>query len=412
MKKAFTVAALAVAVAAPVAMAQTSVQMYGVLDAGLSRVTGLRGGSQNALVSGIMEGSRLGLKGSEDLGGGWRALFTIEHRLEVDTGGISNRPGSGSQLPDRLSQAELLGLFPALQPAVTGVADLIGSSVGVNLDGRFWDRQAYVGLVTPFGAVLAGRQYTPGYEVAAAFDTLETQSSLSAGQLGSLPPTIDIRLSNTLAYRIVVGPVSAALMGGLGEGSTTTGKFFGGNVIYKSDAFALGAAYNQRENELGQKSLTTAVIGASAKVGPGTLVGQYAMVKDDNPSALSGIAAALAPLTGAPTALVVQNAFVNAFKQDSRLYHVGYRLPLGAHKVYLAYSTLDDRRGANADTASFGAVFTYAFSLRTDLNLALTHFSNKNLAQAAPGQAGSLGGVTASAGADSNALAVGLRHRF
>ncbi len=410
MKKAFTVAALALA--APVAMAQTTVQMYGVLDAGVSRVTGLRGGSQNAVVSGIMDGSRLGLKGSEDLGGGWRALFTIEHRLEVDTGGLSNRPGSGSQLPDRLSQAELLGLFPALQPAVTGVADLIGSSVGVNLDGRFWDRQAYVGVVTPVGAILAGRQYTPAYEVAASFDTLETQSSLSAGQVGSFPPTIDIRLSNTLAYRIVVGPVSAALMVGAGEGSATTGRFFGGNVIYRADAFAFGAAYNQRENELGQKSLTTAVIGGSAKVGPGTLVGQYAMIEDDNPSALSGIAAALTPLTGAPTALVVQNAFVNAFKQDSRLYHVGYRLPLGAHKVYLAYSHLDDRRGSDADTASFGAVFTYAFSLRTDLNLALTRFTNKNLAQAAPGQAGSLGGVTASAGTDSNAMAVGLRHRF
>ncbi len=410
MNKALTVAALALA--APVAMAQTTVQMYGVLDAGLSRVTGLRGGTQNALVSGIMEGSRLGLKGSEDLGGGYRALFTIEHRLEVDTGGISNRPGSGSQLPDRFSQAELLGLFPALQPAVTGVADLIGSSAGVNLDGRFWDRQAFVGLVTPFGGILAGRQYTPGYEVAATFDTLETQSSLSAGQVGSFPPTIDIRLSNTLAYRIIIGPVSAALMAGLAEGSTTTGKFFGGNVIYKTEAFALGAGYNQRENELGQKSLTTAVIGASAQIGPGTVVGQYDMIKDNNPTGLSTIAAALTPLTGAPTALVIQNAFVNAVKQDSRLYHVGYRLPVGTHKVYLAYSHLDDRRGSNADTTSFGAVFTYAFSKRTDLNLALTHFTNNGLAQAAPGQAGSLGGVTDTAGTDSNALAVGVRHRF
>jgi len=42
----------------------------------------------------------------------------------------------------------------------------------------------------------------------------------------------------------------------------------------------------------------------------------------------------------------------------------------------------------------------------------LTHFNNKNLAQAAPGQAGFLGGVTASAGTDSNNWAVGLRHRF
>lgn len=410
MKKALALAALTVAT--PLAMAQTNVQVYGVLDAGLSRVTGLKGGTQNSLVSGIMDGSRLGFKGSEDLGGGYRALFTMEHRLEVDTGGISNRPGSGSQLPDRLSRAELLGLFPALQPAVTGVAGNIGSTAGVNLDGRFWDRQIYLGLVTPVGAVLAGRQYTPGYEVAATFDTLETQSSLSAGQVGSFPPTIDIRLSNTLAYRIVVGPVSAALMVGLKEGSASAGKFYGGNVIYKTDAFAVGLGYNQRDNELGQKSLTSALVGASAKIGPGTLVGQFAAIKDDNPTGLSTIVGSLTPLTGAATALVVQNAFINAVKQDSRLYHVGYRLPMAGHKLYVAYSMLDDRRGSNADTSSFGAVFTYGFSARTDLNLALTRFVNKNLAQAAPGQAGSLGGVTASAGTDSNAFAIGIRHRF
>ena len=115
--------------AAPLAMAQ-SVQIYGVLDAGLSRVTGMAGGTQNALVSGIMDGSRLGFKGEEDIGGGYRALFTLESRLEVDTGGISNRPGSGSQLPDRFTSAPLLGLFPALQPAVSGVAANIGRSLG------------------------------------------------------------------------------------------------------------------------------------------------------------------------------------------------------------------------------------------------------------------------------------------
>ena len=162
----------------------------------------------------------------------------------------------------------------------------------------------------------------------------------------------------------------------------------------------------------GQKSLTSALIGATAKLGPGTLVGQIASIKDDHPTGLSTIAATLTPLTGAATGLVVQNAFVNAVKQDSRLYHVGYRLPVGAHKLSVAYTQLDDRRGSNADTTSFGAVFTYTLSPRTDLNLAMTRFNNKNLAQAAPGQAGSLGGVTASAGTDSNALAIGIRHRF
>ena len=48
-------------------------------------------------------------------------------------------------------------------------------------------------------------------------------------------------------------------------------------------------------------------------------------------------------------------------------------------------------------------------SKRTDLNAVLTHFDNKDLAQAAPGQAGFLGGLTTSAGTDSNSLALGIR---
>lgn len=410
MKKMIAVAALGAV--APFAMAQSNVQVYGILDAGYAHVSGLRGGSQNQLVSGIMDGSRLGFKGNEDIGGGYRALFTMEHRLELDTGGISNRPQSGSQVPDRFSNAALLGLVPALQPAVSGVAGNIGNTLGVNLDGRFWDRQIYVGLVTPFGGFLAGRQYTPGYEVAATFDTLETQSALSGGQVGSFPPTVDIRLSNTVAYRIVKGPISAALMYGLAENSTATGRFIGINGIYRTPAFAAGLAYNTRDNEFGQKSLTSIVAGASAGIGPGTLVGQVMQVKDDNPSGLSSIAAALTPLTGAATARVVQNAFVNAARQDSRVYHVGYRLPMGLHKFYVAYTYLDDRRGTNSDTSSFGAAFTYGFSKRTDLNFVVARFNNKNLAQAAPGQAGMLGGVTASAGTDSTSITVGLRHRF
>ncbi|MEO8279675.1 MAG: porin [Ideonella sp.] len=410
MKKLIAFAALGAV--APFVMAQSNVQIYGVLDAGLAHVTGLRGGSQNQLVSGIMDGSRLGFKGNEDLGGGYRALFTLEHRLELDTGGISNRPQSGAQLPDRFNNAALLGLVPALHPAASGVAANIGNTLGVNLDGRFWDRQIYVGLVTPFGGFLAGRQYTPGYEVAAAFDTTETQSALSGGQVGSFPPTVDIRLSNTVAYRIVQGPISAAVMYGLGEGSTTTGRFIGINGIYRTPAFAAGLAYNTRENEFGQKSLTSSIAGVSVGLGPGTAVGQFMQVKDDNPSGLSSISASLTPLTGAATARVVQNAFVSAVRQDSRVYHVGYRLPMGMHKLYVAYTYLDDRRGTNSDTSSFGAAFTYGFSKRTDLNFVLVRFNNKNLAQAAPGQAGMLGGVTASAGKDSTSVTVGLRHRF
>lgn len=410
MKRILVLGALAAGSSA--AFAQAGVTIYGIVDAGVSRVTGLSGGTKTSLVSGIMEGSRLGFRGNEDLGGGYRALFTMESRLEADTGGISNRPPSLSQIPDRLSNAALLGLPGALQPVVTNVAAQLGSTVGVNLGGAFWDRQVYVGLVTPLGAVLAGRQYTPAYQIGAEFDTLGTQSSLSAGHVAAFPPSVDIRASNALAYRIQQGPISGALMYALGEGSTTTGRLLGAMGMYKGAAFSVGVGYNTRRNELAQKSLTTLSVGASVNVGPGTAFAHVAQVEDDNPTGLSSLAASLTPVVGAPTAGLVRNAYVQALKQDGRVMHVGYKLVMGANTVYLAYSAWNDRRPANADTASYGVAYTYSLSKRTDVNMVLTHFDNKNLAQAAPGQAGFLGGVTATAGTDSNSIALGMRHRF
>lgn len=413
MKKTL-VAAVACAALTPAAWAQSSVTLYGLVDAGYNYVSGLRGGSKHMLASGIMEGSRLGVRVNEDLGSGWRAVATMEHRAEIDIGGISNRPPSGSQTPDRLNQAALLGLPGQLQTAVNLVSAQIGNQIGVNLDNpRFWDRQIFVGLVTPVGAVLAGRQYTPAYEVAASFDTLATQSSLAVGQVSSFPPPVDIRVSNSVQYRIQTGPFSASVMVAAGEGSISTGRLLGAGATYKGSAFSVGAAYNTRENERGDKSLTTAVLGASVPVGPVTIFGLVAKVTDDNPSGLSGIAPALVA-QGAPAAVAgaVQNAFLGAMRQDAYFYQLGAKWVTGPHTIYTAYNLHNDRLPANADSSSFGGVYTYSFSKRTDVNFVLARFVNDNLAQTAPGGAGFLGGVTAYAGKDATNIALGLRHRF
>lgn len=416
MHKAFTLTLLAAASSAAVAQTAipNSVTLYGIVDVGVQRVTGYAKGTDTALVSGIMEGSRFGLRGNEDLGGGWRTIFTLEHRAEVNNGSIGSRPASGAQVPDRLNQAALLGLPAALQPAVSGVAASIGSTLGVNLAGNFWDRQAYVGLVTPYGAILAGRQYTPAYEMSATFDIMGTQSSLSAGQAASIPPSVDIRLSNTLQYRIVLGGLTASAMYGFGgvSGNNSANRFGGVMASYKLGGLLVGAAYNKRNNDLGLDSLESAVVGASYDIGPGKISGMVVKYKDDNPSGVSTIAAGLTPLVGAAGAALVQSAFTEALKQDAQLVHIGYKMTTGPNTFYVAYTSANDKRPANADVASYGLAYTYALSKRTDLNAVLTHFDNKNLAQAAPGQAGFLGGVTKSAGTDSNSVAFGIRHRF
>ena len=405
---------------ASAATAQSTVTLYGLVDAGYNHVTGLKNGSFNGIASGIMEGSRWGLRGTEDIGGGYKAIFTLESRFEADTGSVTNRPASGNQLPDRVGTTVAANLPLALRgPAtqangpISKINDSIGTNAfGVNLAGNLFDRQAFAGLITPFGAFTLGRQYTPAYLTTAAFDASGTQSSLAAGQVASLPAAFDIRLSNTVQYAIQTSGVTATLMYGAGEvaGSSSASRFLGGMVMYKADGFSVGFGHNEKKNEFGQKSLTNNVLGANVNVGPGTIYGMYATIKDENPSGLSpffsptGSLGALAP--------VFQNAYNQAFKQDARLMHIGYKVTSGVHTVVVAYNRLDDKRAVNADTDSYGATYTYALSKRTNLNAVLTRFNNKGQGQVAPGGNGFLGGVTAAAGTDSTNIAFGIRHTF
>lgn len=400
------------------ATGSSSVTLYGIADIGYTRVSGLKAGTVSQISSGIMEGSRWGLKGSEDLGGGYKAIFTLESRIELDTGTSSNRPVTGAQLSDRFSQASLLGLPTALQPAVSAVDGLLANEYGVNVGangGRVFDRQAYLGLITPFGAVLAGRQYTPGYETTAIYDIMGTQSALAAGQIVAFPAVFEIRRSNALAYRFVKDGISGSFMYALGEqaGGADKSRLLGFNANYKTDVFSIGFGYNTTNNELGQKSLASSVLGASMNVGASSKVSTFvARITDDNPASLSAISGALTPSVGAGAAGLVQSAFINAFKQDGVLFHIGYRYMTGPNTIYVAYNTYNDKRAADADVRSYGIGYTYALSKRTDLSAVLTRYDNSANAQVAPGGNGYLGGVTASPGTDSTSMAFGIRHRF
>ncbi|MBB1075903.1 porin [Rhodoferax sp. 4810] len=417
---------------ASLAHAQTGegVTLYGLADVGITSTSGLAAGRVTQVASGIMEGSRWGIKGTEDLGGGYKAIFTLEARVELDTGANSSTPISGGQLSDRYSNAVLLGLpaqfagvpittqqiltgYPGNSGLVPGLASQI---YGVNIGpygNRGFDRQAFVGLITPVGAVLAGRMYTPAFETNAMFDTMQTQSGLAAGQIVTFPSILEIRKSNALAYRIAKDGFAGSLMyalGDNGEAANDASKMIGFNASYTTGAFAVGAGYNASKNELGQDSLKTWVLGASMTSGAHKVSGMAIQITDDNPANMGMIGAALVAI--GPYAAVVQSAYTEALKQDGRLYHVGYRYTTGPHTISVAYNTFNDKRPYNADVDSYGAAYTYALSKRTDLNAVLVRFDNGDKGQVAPGGNGYIGGVTASAGTNSTAIQLGMRHRF
>lgn len=401
MKTRLTFVAAACALVGSAFAQQNSVTLYGIADAGLTSVSGYKQGTVTRLSSGIMEGSRWGLRVNEDMGGGWRAMATMESRIEMDSGRLGNTPVSGTQLPDRLTA----GLLPAVAAGVTGA---IGPTLGVNVNNAVFDRQVWLGLVTPVGGFLAGRQYTPGFEAFASFDIMQTQSALSPGQLLAIPQGLDIRINQSLQYRIVQGPWNAAVM--INRDPGTQGQFLGINTLYKTDKYSVGFGYNTKDNSAGQQALSTVVVGASANFGAISASGMVVNIKEPNPSSGPEL---LTGLTGAGVPALVANSVIDRLKQEANLIHLGARYTLGnSSHVTVAINRFNDKRASNADVTTYGVAYTYPFSKRTNLNFVLTKFNNSANAQAAPGGNGYLGGVTASAGTDSTSFAVGLRHSF
>ena len=68
------------------AQAQSNVTVYGVVDAGLVFERGAPTGNTSNVSSGVASGSRLGFKGTEDLGNGLSAGFVVESGFGIDTG--------------------------------------------------------------------------------------------------------------------------------------------------------------------------------------------------------------------------------------------------------------------------------------------------------------------------------------
>ena len=91
MKK--SLVALAVLAASGAAMAQSTVTLYGVADVWVGSVkveTGSSSTTSTSMISGGVSTSRWGMKGSEDLGGGLKAIFQFEQGVSVDTGAAAN----------------------------------------------------------------------------------------------------------------------------------------------------------------------------------------------------------------------------------------------------------------------------------------------------------------------------------
>lgn len=172
MKK--SLLALAVAAALPaVAFAQTNIILNGSVDVALEHVnTESGGGSPDFRVSnGVWSGSRFAISGTEELGGGLKGIFNVEHRMSPDTGTVTNGDVAGAAGP--------------LSSLNAGAA-AAGIPQGSRERNQFWAGQSWVGLQGGFGAIRLGRQYTPMFRALAGGDVTgySWYNNLAGGNLG------------------------------------------------------------------------------------------------------------------------------------------------------------------------------------------------------------------------------------
>lgn len=198
---------------AGIAHAQSSVVIYGIADAGLVRegntvansanqAAGIApGATRNLVSSGVGYGSRLGFRGTEDLGGGMSAFFNLENGFQADTG----TPGQG---------------------------------------GLLFGRTALVGLAGALGSISMGRQYAPYDSVIWASEPFNGGYAGKAANL--LSNGYAARINNSVVYRTpgYKGWIGEAQYGfGEVDNNAKAARTLGASLKYLDGPFVLRFAY-------------------------------------------------------------------------------------------------------------------------------------------------------------------------
>lgn len=323
------------AASAAVASAQSNVAVYGVVDAGLVRESGGAAGAITKVGSGVLNGSRLGFKGREDLGGGLAAVFVLESGFLVDTGAM----GQG---------------------------------------GLLFGRQAFVGLTGDFGSVSFGRQYSAIDSVLGSTDPFKI--GLAGRQNNVVASTYVARVDNSLYYKSpTVGGFAADVIYGLGEvaGNSSAKRYAGGSLWYTRGALYARLAQQRLNNASASGAAKITMLAGTYDFGAVKAHLSYAASKTDAAGATTldnrDVMAGVSLPFGASTVMAsyIRKHDNMAAGKDSSQAAIGYMYDLSKRTaLYAAYSTIHNSNGAtytvgNASDAGSG---------NRAVNLGLRHF--------------------------------------
>lgn len=359
MQKKLIALAVAGLVAAPVAMAQSNVTIYGVVDAAVV------GGSQGdydftGVESGVLAGSRLGFRGTEDLGNGLKALFVLEYGLNVDT----------------------------------------NEGVGT---GGLRARQQFVGVTGDFGTFALGRQYAPGYFAGVAYNAVNSSAQfdphavLAADAGSSIIAGSNARWNNAATYTgsfagLTVRGIWSANGVEMTQNAGLANEFkpkdddaYGLGVDYKNGPLAVGVVYHEIT---GSGALNTTrsqsewLLGGSYDFGMMKLVATYQQGKD----------------------------MFHVSDNDVKIWTVGGIVPVSAAgNLHVSYGQSDFDNVSDGKAKSLGLAYVHSLSNRTKVYAGYNRVNNGNGTNA--GFARTESAATTN-GENQNIYGVGFNHSF
>ncbi|MBN3854741.1 MULTISPECIES: porin [unclassified Paraburkholderia] len=377
---------------AGVAHAQSSVTLYGIIDEGFNINTNAGGKHLYNLSSGVLQGSRWGLRGAEDLGGGLKAIFVLESGFDVNNG----KSGQG---------------------------------------GLLFGRQAYVGLNSAqFGSVTLGRQYDSVVDYVGPLEAGDQWG----GYIAAHPGDIDnfnnaYRTNNTVKF--TSANYAGLTFGGTYSFGNTAGDFSHNQI------WSLGAGYNNGPLSLGVGYLNARTPAASGGLfnNGGTAAAANAAVTS---SVYSGFASANTyQVIGAGGAYTFGAATFGITYSNIRFANLGSTYALAAYKgqsatfnnaelnfkyqltpALLVGAAYDYTRGVSINGGSRaqyhqGAVgVDYFLSKRTDIYVTGVYQhalgDTINAAGETVAATANINNLTASSSQNQFTARVGIRHKF
>ena len=364
MQKKLIALALAGMVAAP-AIAQSNVTVYGIIDTFIGY--GNAGDTKfSGLSNGMLNGPRIGFKGTEDLGNGLKAKFVLEQGFSSDDG----EPNSSKQ----------------------------------------FHRQAWAGLEGGFGLVGLGRQYAPGYysyrNDPMQAGPMDPRAIVIGGSTNALGATssraLQIQSGSRQRWDNSINYQSPNWSGFSAQviyafGSTEQETDVAGAFIDKEDDNQLGVGLNYANGPL---NVDYVYVNSGAVATSATPAGRALDIDEHYLGGTYDFG--MVALSASYQVANVEDV-VGTGDDNVNVWQVGVIVPVGMGNVHFAYAARDDDAD-EANSKSYGLMYTHNLSKRTIAYVAANRTTNDdNVGR---------GALVGEAGESANAFGLGIRHAF